>query len=886
MTIAITDPLYAFQWHLHGPYGVRAHRVWDDYTGRGVTVVVYDSGVDQAHWDLDANVDLARQLDTASGRNYGWPVNGDAHGTACAGLVAAERNGAGGVGVAFDATIVAFAEREGWSGVTRTVGWREAARFDVINNSWGGGGFFADNFDLPENQPAAEARIAATVNGRSGLGTIFVQAGGNFRERGDDVNLHNIANQTRSVTVAATTESGDVTGYSTPGAAILVAAPGSEPSSILTTDISGSGGYDPGDYMHRFAGTSASAPIVSGVVALMLDANDALGWRDVQEILAYSARNSDPEQSSTQWQINGARNWNGGGLHVSHDLGVGLVDAHAAVRLAEYWPYRGLGGDGTARASHNETRTTLSEAPSASIPDNDPTGVARSLTVTENVQIDHVAVTLAIDHTYIGDLQVVLRSPAGTQSILVNRPGKGLASMDGIVFALTSTQHWGESSAGTWTLTVRDLAGHDVGVLREWGLFLQGDPVSPDDVYVYTDEFAATAGATRETLVDSAGDDYLLAAALSGDAIINLVPGATSVLAGRKLVIDASTVIERAAAGDGNDVIAGNGAGNVLHGARGNDQLIGHGGNDFLSGGPGVDTAVFARAYLEYRSSVSAGMGTLDGPEGRDELASIENLGFVDGRLAFDPGDHMAQAYRLYLATLDRAPDALGLNFQSARLDAGTRLADVASGFVSSPEFQSTYGSLASEQLVDLLYRNVLERSAAPNEIAFHVSRLQSGASPSDIVVGFSESPEHIRKHLDALRPGLWDIDEGLAGIARLYFGMLERTPETAGLVFYKDALVRGLTVAEAANGFAASVEFQARYGPLDDAAYVTQLYANILERPAAADEVAFHVNRLAAGASRGDAAAGFTEAPEYQAKVLPFFEHGIAVADAGFVLA
>jgi hypothetical protein len=65
----------------------------------------------------------------------------------------------------------------------------------------------------------------------------------------------------------------------------------------------------------------------------------------------------------------------------------------------------------------------------------------------------------------------------------------------------------------------------------------------------------------------------------------------------------------------------------------------------------------------------------------------------------------------------------------------------------------------------------------------------------------------------------------------------------------------------------------------------VTQLYANVLERSASADEVAYHLGRLSAGASRGDVAAGFTEAPEYQTKMLGFVDEGIAVSDAGFVL-
>ena len=89
------------------------------------------------------------------------------------------------------------------------------------------------------------------------------------------------------------------------------------------------------NFQSELEGTAFAAPLVSGVVALMLQANPRLGLRDVQEILAYTARQNDPLDPT--WQINDAVNWNGGGLHVSNDYGFGLVDAAAAVALARSW---------------------------------------------------------------------------------------------------------------------------------------------------------------------------------------------------------------------------------------------------------------------------------------------------------------------------------------------------------------------------------------------------------------------------------------------------------------------------------------------------------------------------------------------------------------------
>ncbi|MAY72512.1 MAG: hypothetical protein CME82_13790 [Halomonas sp.] len=86
---------------------------------------------------------------------------------------------------------------------------------------------------------------------------------------------------------------------------------------------------------------------------------------------------------------------------------------------------------------------------------------------------------------------------------------------------------------------------------------------------------------------------------------------------------------------------------------------------------------------------------------------------FGDG---FDPTyamDEAASVYRLYQATLDRAPDLRGLTNWSERLFTGeSGLQQVATGFVNSAEFQATYGALDDAGFVELLYQNVLGRAA------------------------------------------------------------------------------------------------------------------------------------------------------------------------------
>jgi hypothetical protein len=105
--------------------------------------------------------------------------------------------------------------------------------------------------------------------------------------------------------------------------------------------------------------------------------------------------------------------------------------------------------------------------------------------------------------------------------------------------------------------------------------------------------------------------------------------------------------------------------------------------------------------------------------------------------------ENNAEAYRLYQAALDRAPDQAGLTFWSSALANGATPTQVAQGFIGSAEFEQNYGTLSASGFVSTLYENVLHRAADPTGLQFWTNSLQQGASEASVLVGFSDSLEN-----------------------------------------------------------------------------------------------------------------------------------------------
>lgn len=334
---------------------------------------------------------------------------------------------------------------------------------------------------------------------------------------------------------------------------------------------------------------------------------------------------------------------------------------------------------------------------------------------------------------------------------------------------------------------------------------------------------------------------------------------------------------------NGPDVVIGTDQSDSISLLAGNDAAVPKLGDDFVEGGAGYDTVVISGVRKGFAFSGGPGpRATVNGPEGSDTFNNVERFKFVDGEFFTNADSTAGQVHRVYGATLDREPDAAGLRFWNDHLEAGLPLQQMVDGFTASPEFTAKYGSATSNTaFVDLLYLNVLGRSGEAAGAQSWVDALEAGgATRAQVVLGFSESSENIGKSQAAIEAGLWVGDTQAAVAARVYHSTLDRAPDLGGLAFWTGFLNAGNPVNAMVDGFTSSPEFRAKYGPLDNAAFVDLLYVNVLDRPANPAGKAGWVNALNSGAAmRAEVVLGFSESQEYVVKLAPVIDNGIVVA-------
>lgn len=144
------------------------------------------------------------------------------------------------------------------------------------------------------------------------------------------------------------------------------------------------------------------------------------------------------------------------------------------------------------------------------------------------------------------------------------------------------------------------------------------------------------------------------------------------------------------------------------------------------------------RAFWTSQLSQGAGRGSV-------MIAFSESPEYVE-RTGTNPAAPAAasQLWRLYRAYLGRNPDQGGFDYWYTQLANDVSLAAVSEGFARSTEFIDTYGQLTDRAFVELIYRDVLGRSAESGGLAFWVSQLEAGETRGAVMLAFSESPEYL----------------------------------------------------------------------------------------------------------------------------------------------
>ncbi|XP_077106853.1 proprotein convertase subtilisin/kexin type 4-like isoform X3 [Ranitomeya variabilis] len=271
-----TDPLFRKQWYMNNDVSpdLNILSAWDHgFTGHGVVVTILDDGIEKDHPDLEENFDPVASYDFNNDDpdpqpRYN-PSDENRHGTRCAGEVAAvAHNDICGVGIAYNARIGGVRMLDGLiTDVTEAQSLSlNPQHIHIYSASWG-----PEDDGKTVDGPgtlATEAFYKGIVNGRGGLGSIFVWASGNGGLHYDNCNCDGYTNSIFTLSVGSTTEHGDVPWYSEACASTLTTTFSSGLSKnrqIVTTDIR----YR---CTEHHSGTSASAPLAAGIIALALEA--------------------------------------------------------------------------------------------------------------------------------------------------------------------------------------------------------------------------------------------------------------------------------------------------------------------------------------------------------------------------------------------------------------------------------------------------------------------------------------------------------------------------------------------------------------------------------------------------------------------------------------
>ncbi|MBH8555145.1 S8 family serine peptidase [Nostocaceae cyanobacterium CENA357] len=504
------DSLYPQQWYLNHNGGnqlaVGSHifveKAWDITRGvRSVVVAVVDDSFDLNHPDFQGTGKIVAPRDLKENDFLPLP-NGqeNSHGTACAGIVLAEENGTGIVGVAPGCALMPIRSTGFLDDVSieEIFNWAIDKGASVISCSWGASAVY---FPLSLRQKAAINRTA--TKGRNGKGCVIVFAAGNANRpvngsiyernwpenilKGNTDWLSGFSVHPDVMAIAASTSLNKKAAYSNWGANIALCAPSNNASpgmsfqekgfvftqpaiatslnglGMLTTDQIGAAGYDPGNFTNNFGGTSSATPVVAGVAALILSANPDLTAQQVKRILQETADKIVDSDPDPQLGLRGGA-YDGNGH--SQWFGYGKVNAAKAVQTAQQ--LKGV-------ISQTNQQVQVKNNSQLEIPDNNKQGIKSAIAISQGSTVKDIQVTVNITHDFLGDLEIYLIAPNNQQVLLQNRT---LGRRTDLQTTHTVRSHpilkqlLSLPIQGRWHLWIIDYASQDVGKLNSWELVI------------------------------------------------------------------------------------------------------------------------------------------------------------------------------------------------------------------------------------------------------------------------------------------------------------------------------------------------------------------------------------------------------------------------------
>ncbi|KAM7438593.1 hypothetical protein ABFA07_011908 [Porites harrisoni] len=525
--VTFNDPRWNEQWYMtrkDGPtYNVQA--VWNmGFTGKGIVVAVVDEGLEKNHPELkqnfvqEASFDFIEDDDDPSSSD---PIYSASHGNNCAGVIAAVANNEFcGVGIAYKAKIGGI--RILGKGLTDAVkakglGFRRDY-VDIYSNSWGpedNGHGVAEIGVMTENVLSQGA-----LKGRKGRGSIFVFGAGNGGFLKDSCSFNGLINSIYTIGITGVNKDGSVPRYGErcPG---IMAVTYSKEIFFSADKVITASHY--GECTDSFSASSAATAMASGLIALALESNKTLSWRDVQHIIIRSSRADSKILQATDWITNGAN------LTVSNYVGFGLMDAYRLVSYARSW----------ATVPPQLMCAISNTQINRIIPSVDSLTVASSL---ENLQancsgknmtyLEHVQVEISLNFTRRGDLEVNLTSPLGTTSRLIQyRPRDNFTTLKN--WKILTLHHWGENPTGVWKLTLKNSRPQrrNTGVLFNWTLILYGTETDPLKGNLRINASLPTTQPMSRTPTTVTEATERRSKSLSGAEVAGIVVGVTAFLA-------------------------------------------------------------------------------------------------------------------------------------------------------------------------------------------------------------------------------------------------------------------------------------------------------------------------------------------------------------------